>query len=1209
MKAMHFLKDRLLLAGIFTVALAGTARAALVGCWEFDESGYLEKASCGNDLVISGSFPTWAATITYGGQTLAGTVTTRGGAASNMLATHGIGANGGGSKTNEYTLVFDVRRPNVTAWRSFYQTNLANSGDAEYFVRGGGGVANSLGRASNPGYTTYSLPADTWVRLVISAKLGSAPDAHYRTFLVDGTGTVTNQTNHSLPALDGDYALDPAQVLLFADNTSDNQPLTLGSVAIFDQAIATVGAVEALGGPGAPLMPVPPPGNEPPSITSFDVPSIGHAGVPVDTEFVATDPDDDDVQIQLDWGDGQLSAWAPLYASPSAATPSHIYAAAGNYPVRARTRDAYLTTSEWQDISNVAINPPSGVPADLAGLWEFDDFGDPGKATLGTNLVIVGTAPSWAASLTDGQASPNTLGGVITTVGGAANRLVATHGIGVNGGGTKTNQYSLVFDVLLPSSGQWRAFYQTAMTNTTEAEYFVRASDSAFGRATVGYTSSVATNRWQRLVISVDLSSGGSYKAYLDGVLFRTHSKPALDSDYALDPSQVLFFADNNGENQPLAIGMAAIFSKALNAGEAASLGGPGISLITDPANLPPVVTTGSAGSATADIDDETAYTFAGTDPDTDNIQIQADWGDGMLSSWSGFTASGSSAVLSHAWTIPGVFTIRARARDAQGSFSPWITVQTVEVTGIPVVDFATPPYLQNMGTDHMVVMFETAQDLPLKVEYGTSTAYGTNVTTSRVASGGGTWFHRAFITGLTAGTVHHYRVTTEAGDPLTVDATFRTAPTVEEDFKFSVFADIQTHNNGAWEANPWQPALAMLEHARLSGPSFALGCGDHAQSGSNYANVRNSHLDRLARVLGTQVPFFIAWGNHDGGATTTLRLSADMPTRFRPGLTPGHGNYSFSYSGVFFVCFDYFYYHDEITNGWLEEQLASPEAQNARFRIVAIHVPPYCERYSDGSATLRNTLVPLLEQYDVDICFSGHIHEYERGQLNGVNYVITGGGSYLDHNTSIFTDWPHMTVGGAQNVPGMWAQQSSNGVLGEPQPIISGLFNEYCEVTVRGDYLRLDCHAFNADGSYIGVLDSFEIGEDPELDRDGDSMGDAWERANGLDPNDPNDSMLDSDGDGVCNLHECIAGTSANDPLSVFRATTSVTGGNVSITWSSVLGKRYHVQMSSDLVSWKTLEREGRPLVIEASPGSSTTYALPDSPSDRCFLRVEVVR
>ncbi len=414
-----------------------------------------------------------------------------------------------------------------------------------------------------------------------------------------------------------------------------------------------------------------------------------------------------------------------------------------------------------------------------------------------------------------------------------------------------------------------------------------------------------------------------------------------------------------------------------------------------------------------------------------------------------------------------------------------------------PSPGFLTPPYLQNMSRTTMVVMAETSADTPLVLRYGPGGVhYGDRARNAEVAmestpSGGGAFFVRAVLEKLKPGTEYSYTIASQDGVPLTPPATFRTAPAGPVDFIFGVFSDVQTDNQGAWEAAPWEPAISMMKDLAARKPAFGLGLGDFASNGDSYASVRDSHLNRTVRHLGTQVPFFISWGNHDGKQPgDPLRLSADMPSRWRTDNlsphTPGFGSFAFEYGGVFFVCLEWYTAvgtdsgaarpDNDVTNGWLDAMLSSPEARNARFRVVAVHAPPFCERWVDGCSGLREHLVPRLEKYGVALCLSGHMHGFERGELNGVTYIIAGGGSYLDHKEKLVKDWPHMTLGGNVDVPGTYRRQSAPGVLGPPEPITGGLFSHYLLVHVAGDEMKVETLGFNADGSPIGVLDSITL-------------------------------------------------------------------------------------------------------------------------------------
>jgi len=131
---------------------------------------------------------------------------------------------------------------------------------------------------------------------------------------------------------------------------------------------------------------------------------------------------------------------------------------------------------------------------------------------------------------------------------------------------------------------------------------------------------------------------------------------------------------------------------------------------------------------------------------------------------------------------------------------------------------------------------------------------------------------------------------------------------------------------------------------------------------------------------------------------------------------------------------------------------------------------------------------------------------------------------------------------------------------LGPPEPIVGGLVNHYTLVTVRGNYLQLEMRGFNADGSYIGVLDSFEIGTDPGL---------------------------------ICRVLE-----------------VTPTPAGLRLRWSSVADFRYRIETSSDLKSWSELQDSGQPVEVPAA-GAETYYVVPWAsplPPGQC-LRVRVLK
>ena len=68
---------------------------------------------------------------------------------------------------------------------------------------------------------------------------------------------------------------------------------------------------------------------------------------------------------------------------------------------------------------------------------------------------------------------------------------------------------------------------------------------------------------------------------------------------------------------------------------------------------------------------------------------------------------------------------------------------------------------------------------------------------------------------------------------------------------------------------------------------------------------------------------------------------------------------------------------HRQDQYNWLQAELSRPETQQAAFRIVCFHRPPYCNVWNGGGYIgedlVRNDWVPLFTQKNVDIVIGGH--------------------------------------------------------------------------------------------------------------------------------------------------------------------------------------------------------------------------------------------
>lgn len=160
-------------------------------------------------------------------------------------------------------------------------------------------------------------------------------------------------------------------------------------------------------------------------------------------------------------------------------------------------------------------------------------------------------------------------------------------GIGPNGGGDYLNQYSLIFDVLVPDAVFWLPFFQSAPNNPdgNDADFYLDGSNYSIGIGALVYSPANVITPWQwhRVGFIASLSEG-IVRYYVDGVQVRERTGTSLrDGRFALycdgqDGPDLLLFneGDTSGiYTSELYVSSIAFVPQALTGAEMADLGAP----------------------------------------------------------------------------------------------------------------------------------------------------------------------------------------------------------------------------------------------------------------------------------------------------------------------------------------------------------------------------------------------------------------------------------------------------------------------------------------------------------------------------------------------------------------------------------------------------------------------------------------------------------
>jgi len=370
---------------------------------------------------------------------------------------------------------------------------------------------------------------------------------------------------------------------------------------------------------------------------------------------------------------------------------------------------------------------------------------------------------------------------------------------------------------------------------------------------------------------------------------------------------------------------------------------------------------------------------------------------------------------------------------------------------------FKTQPYIQNVTPTSATILWESDFGEVGKVNYGTTDALGNTVTATVTPSGVNTYIHKAVLPSLQESTSYYFR----AAMKNTTSNALQTLKTVTTDtnasFKVGIWGD--SHN-----FNPFSSMASYLVNTLR--PDFCVTTGDiTTHDGNNYSDLQNVFIPVVLGIIGTKVPFYEGFGNHDVSNGSLIRGFVSQPSAYNSDASAVSGSYAYVYGNSVFITIDWNRYSTDLApGGWLETFLKSEVSRKATFRFIFIHCPPFIERWQGAEQAFIKTNIPLLsKKYGVNAVFSGHMHGYERGVLDDVQYITQGGASYMDINESVGpTIYSHIIVGTNKS--------------GNPANFNNGLTNHLLTLEITPTTATSKLHYFDASGNYMGVIESVQM-------------------------------------------------------------------------------------------------------------------------------------
>lgn len=209
------------------------------------------------------------------------------------------------------------------------------------------------------------------------------------------------------------------------------------------------------------------------------------------------------------------------------------------------------------------------------------------------------------------------------------------------------------------------------------------------------------------------------------------------------------------------------------------------------------------------------------------------------------------------------------------------------------------------------------------------------------------------------------------------------------------------TDSSVARDTYNWNKTMSTAKQV-CPDAAFLLSSGDQIdKSGASKSNDLKARESEYAGYLYPEVfrslPIASTIGNHDMAGSDYSAHFNNPNSEDSLGATNAGSDYYFSYGNVLFISLNSNNRNQAEHRELMEKAVASNK--NAKWKIVIFHSDIYGsgQPHADtDAATNRVIFAPLMDEFDIDVCLTGHDHTYSRSYQvfdgNVIDYDISSG-------------------------------------------------------------------------------------------------------------------------------------------------------------------------------------------------------------------------